>query len=58
MKPVLKLSKIPKYYAHDCSQISRTLIFNEMFRVYGSRYARMDQVKFFKGCLLQILVHS
>ena len=25
---------------------------------YGSRYSRMDQVKFFKGCLPQILLGS
>ena len=27
-----------------------------MSESYGSRYSRMDRVKFFKGCLPQILV--
>ena len=38
-----------------CGSMSSILKFNHLTSIYfGSRYSRLDQIKFFKGCLLQI----
>ena len=34
MESVLKLRKIPKHYAHCCGQTFRTLIYDEIFKIY------------------------
>ena len=34
--------------------VSQNMRFNDTIRINGSKYSRMDQVKFFKGCLTHI----
>ena len=42
-------------YVKKCKQNRKFFQGQKSFR-FGSKYSRIDQVKFFKGCLLQILV--
>ena len=35
--------------------VSQNMRFNDTIRINGSKYSRMDQVKFFKGCLTHVL---
>ena len=50
--------KLYKKDACDLNEVKKLFAFalEKMVRSYGTKYSRMDQVKFSKGCLPQILL--